>query len=449
MATTGAIGLVAIFLVDLANLFYISLLGQQELAAAIGYAATIMFFAVSMCIGFTIAASAITARAIGSGDEERARAYAGASLIVMFAATVAVSLILYLLIDWSLGLLGAVGRTREIAVEFMQITVPSLPLLALGMGCSGLLRAKGDAKRSMYVTLSSGVAAALIDPLLIFYFDLGITGAALSVVLVRCLFVLVGFHGTIRVHDMVALPGADLIRSFLPAFWRIAWPAVLTQIATPVGNAYVTGVVAGFGDDAVAGWAIVGRIIPLAFAAIFSLSGAVGPILGQNYGAGRLDRVNSTMRDALGFTLVYVLAMWILLALLKDVIVVVFSAEGDAAEMIATFCYIVAGTQIFTGILFVANAAFNNLDHPFYSTVFNWGRATLGVIPFAHYGSAWGAGGVVVGWGLGGLVFGVLALIACYHVLKHLPKQAGREGIQLRVPPAAHSPFTSGRGAGL
>ena len=449
MSTTGALGLVAIFLVDLANLFYISLLGQQELAAAIGYASTIMFFAVSVCIGFTIAAGALTARAIGSGNERRAKAYAGASLIFMLAVSVIMAIVLYAAIGWSLDLLGAEGRTKEIAEGFMSITVPSIPLLGIGMASAGLLRAKGDAKRAMYVTLSSGISAAAFDPLLIFYFDLGVTGAAISVVIVRVLFVLVGFHGTVRVHDMVRMPNAEELHAFASPFFRIASPAVLTQVATPVGNAYVTSTIADFGDDAVAGWAIVGRIIPLAFAAIFALSGAVGPILAQNYGAGRLDRVNSTMRDSLVFTLVYVVAMWALLAALKTPITLVFSADGDALQMIEVFCYLVAGTQIFTGFLFVANAAFNNLDHPVYSTLFNWGRATLGVIPFAHVGSRWGAEGIIIGWGVGGAVFGILALVACFWVLRRLPKQAAREGISVYVPPVANSPFSSGRGAGL
>ncbi len=449
MSTTGALGLVAIFLVDLANLFYISLLGQQELAAAIGYASTIMFFAVSVCIGLTIAAGALTARAIGSGNERRAKAYAGASLIFMLVMAIIMAVVLFTLIGWSLDLLGAKGRTKEIAAGFMAITIPSIPLLGIGMASAGLLRAKGDAKRAMYVTLSSGLSAAAIDPLLIFYFDLGITGAAISVVIVRVLFVIVGLHGTVRVHDMVRMPSGEELHAFTAPFLRIAGPAVLTQVATPVGNAYVTGAIAGFGDDAVAGWAIVGRIIPLAFAAIFALSGAVGPILAQNYGAGRLDRVNSAMRDSLVFTLVYVVAMWGLLALLKDLIIFVFGAKGDAQQMIAVFCYLVAGTQIFAGFLFVANAAFNNLDHPIYSTFFNWGRATLGVIPFAHVGSRWGAEGIIIGWGLGGALFGILALVACHVVLRSLPRQAAKEGISVYVPAVANSPFSSGRGAGL
>jgi putative MATE family efflux protein len=449
MSSTGAIGLVAIFLVDLANLFYISLLGQQELAAAIGYAATIIFFAVSVCIGFTIAGTAITARAIGSGDEEKAKSFAGASLLVMFGVSCLLALMLYVSIEWTLTMLGAKGETHAIAVGFMQITVPTIPLLGIGMCCAGLLRAKGDAKRAMYVTLSSGIAAAMIDPIMIFYFDLGITGAALSVVIVRFLFVLVGLHGTVIVHDMIRMPDMKVLSGFIRPFMRIGGPAVLTQIATPVGNAYITAAIAPFGDDAVAGWAIVGRIIPLAFAGIFSLSGAVGPILAQNYGAGKLDRVNSTMRDSMIFTLIYVFVMWALLALLKDIIIIAFGATGNAASMIAIFCYLVAGTQIFNGFLFVSNAAFNNLDHPIYSTFFNWGRATLGVIPFAHFGAQWGPEGIIMGWGVGGALFGILSLIAVKRILIKLPMQAAKEGITVDVPATANSPFSSGRSAGL
>ncbi len=64
----------------------------------------------------------------------------------------------------------------------------------------------------------------------------------------------------------------------------IALPAILTQFATPIGQAYVTRAMAAFGEDAVAGMAIVGRMTPVAFGVIFALSGAIGPIIGQNFG---------------------------------------------------------------------------------------------------------------------------------------------------------------------
>src|ERR1700742_3621739 len=70
MTATGSIGLMAIFVVDFLNLFYIALLGQQELAAAIGYAGTVLFFTISLCIGVTIAGTALVSRALGARQRE-------------------------------------------------------------------------------------------------------------------------------------------------------------------------------------------------------------------------------------------------------------------------------------------------------------------------------------------------------------------------------------------
>lgn len=72
----------------------------------------------------------------------------------------------------------------------------------------------------------------------------------------------------------------------------------------------------------------------------------------------------------------------------------------------------------FNGVLFVANAAFNNLNHPFYSTLTNWGRHTLGTIPPVMLG-AWlfGAPGVLIGQALGGVVFAAISLVLVRKVL--------------------------------
>ena len=449
MTSAGAVGLLSIFLVDVVNLYYISLLGEQELAAAIGYASTIMFFTVSVSIGFSIAATAITAKAIGAEDEAAARRNAGASLVYMLVMSLVLVAIVIPLLPWFLDVLGAKGETKQISLEFMQIAIPSFPILCIGMGLSALLRAKGDAKRAMYVTLSAGAAALVLDPLLIFGLDLGIHGAAIAIILVRLVMLFVGLHAAIRVHAMLSVPDLSWLKSTLWPFMVIAFPAVLTQIATPIGNAYVTASIAEFGDDAVAGWAIVGRLMPLAFAAVFALSGAVGPILSQNLGAQKFDRVTKAMWDSLLFGLIYCVLIWAVLAACWPFIATAFNAENDAERLIRFFCLFVAGSFIFNGALFVANAAFNNLGFPIYSTIFNWGRATLGVIPFVWIGKAWGPEGVLAGWGLGGIVFGVLAVLVCFREIKKLPEMELRDAKAHASSPSSNSPFTSGKGASL
>ncbi|MGI9357448.1 MAG: MATE family efflux transporter [Rhizobiaceae bacterium] len=448
MTATSSVGLVAIFFVDAINLFYIALLGQQALAAAIGYAATIMFFSISVCIGVSIATAALVGRTLGAGDVNESRELATASLVYLVAIATLFAAVLFPLLPFFLGLLGAQGETLALSVRFMQIVVPSIPLLGLGMCLGALLRAKGDPRRAMFVTLAGGAAALVLDPLLIFGFELGLTGAAIATFCVRIVLVMVGLHGVWKVHNMLGPLSMRAVKIYLTPFFGIALPAIVTQLATPVGNAYVTGVIAQFGDDAVAGWAIVGRIIPVAFGVIFALSGAVGPIMSQNYGAALFDRVTSTLRDALVFTLIYCIAVWALLALLNSPIISIFSASGDAALLVRIFCLFVAGSFLFNGALFVANAAFNNLGFPLYATIFNWGRATLGVIPFVWVGKAYGPEGVLIGWGLGAIVFGTAAIAVAFTVMKKLPDRAAKEKRPNRqIPPAANSPFTSGKGS--
>ena len=425
MTVSGSVGLIAVFAVDLLNLFYISLLGQKELAAAVGYAGTLLFFVVSLSIGLAIAVSAITSRAIGQGARDKAKKLAGASLVLMVSSMAVGSAAIYPFVSDLLKLLGATGVTAELAERFAHWVLPSAPLLGAGMCISALLRALGDGKRAMYVTLSAAAAVAVLDPLFIFGFGMGLDGAALATGAARVVMVCVGLYGLVRIHHLLAWPTkGELMESSRP-FFAIGLPSVLTQVATPVGNAFVTAAIAPFGDSAVAGWAIVGRIIPVAFAALYGLSGAVGPILGQNLGAARHDRLRLTMMNALKVVVVYVLVTWALLAIFSGVIADAFGATGQGREVIVFFCQFVAASFVFNGAVFVANAAFNNLGFVLYSTALNWGRATLGVVPFIWLGGQWyGIKGVLAGYGLGVVLFGVVGVWGCFKVLARLELEA-------------------------
>jgi putative MATE family efflux protein len=425
MTAAGSVGLIAIFAVDLLNLFYISLLGQKELAAAVGYAGTLLFFVLSIGIGLSIAVSAITSRALGRGDRAQAKKLAGATLVLMVSSMALAAAVAFPFLDTLLRVLGATGVTAELALRFSRIVMPSAPLLGAGMCLGALLRALGDGKRSMYVTLGAGAATAVLDPLLIFGLGLGLDGAAIATVLARFVMLGIGLYGLLRVHKLFAWPSMAVLRSTFKPFFAIGLPSVLTQIATPVGNSFVTAAIAPYGDDAVGGWAVVGRIIPVAFAALFALSASVGPIIGQNLGAGRYDRLQSTMRDALKVVVLYVLAVWLLMAVCSGLIANVFGAVGLGREVIVFFCIFIAGSYVFNGAVYVANAAFNNLGYVLYSTALNWGRATLGVVPFiwlgGHYG---GIKGVLTGYGLGVVLFGVVGVWGCFQVLGQMQRRA-------------------------
>ena len=419
MAGTGAIGLVAVFVVDLLNLFYISLLGDRALTAAIGFAGAVGMLQLSISIGLSIGLGAAVSRLVGAERHDEARAVASSALVVIAAIMLVIGLATVALLPPILRLLGAGGDSLQAVARYVRIVSPFLPLIALGMGFSSLLRAVGAARRSMTVTLWGAAVAACLDPALILGLHLGLVGAALSTVASRGTAALLGALSARR-HDMLQRPVPHRLLPDARLVARVATPAILTNLATPVGGAYIIHALAAFGLAAVAGQATIDRITPVAFAFIFALTGSVGPIMGQNMGAGLLGRVRETLRASLLLVLGCVLVMWALLALFQNQVVELFSATGTAAALIHVFCSLTVASFLWVGALFVANAAFNNLGFPLLSTLFNWGRATLGTIPFVTIGRHYGPVGVLLGQAAGGIVFGTLAVITAFVVTHRL-----------------------------
>lgn len=420
MAGTGAIGLVAIFAVDLINLLYIAQLGEQAIAAAVGFAGVVGFLHMSIYIGLMIGMVATVSRHIGAHQMDEARALASSSLVWVLGLSVLLVGLNLLFLDPLLRLLGAEGRVLELAHGFLVITLPSTVLLGVGMACTALLRAVGDARRSMMVTLIPAMVTAVLDPLFIFGFGLGLTGAALVVLIARGVLVGVGLYGAVRVHRLLAPVQRQRLLADARTLAAVAGPAVLTNLATPMGTAFVTHSIAPFGAAAVAGQATIERLTPVAFGVIYSLSGAVGPVLGQNLGARQYGRVREGLRASLTFMVIAVLAGWLVLALLQTPLVRLFSLDGTAAAMVHAFCSWIAGSFLFMGALFVANAAFNNLGRPLWSTGFNWARATLGTMPFAWWGAHYGPVQVLAGQAVGAMLFGSLAMLAAFRLTARL-----------------------------
>jgi len=424
MTAATSAGLMSIFAVDLLSLLYISWLGDPKLTAAVGFASQVLFFSVSINIGISIAIGALVSRVHGKGDSAGARRLAASGLVHVFLIAALVSCIAWPFRREILSLIGARGMALDVASTYLAITLPATVLLGLGMALASILRAVGDARRSMYVTLAGAVATALLDPVFIFGLGLGVTGAAIVTLISRFVFVAVGLNGAIRMHDLIATPDRKAASLDLVPIMAIAIPAVLTNLAAPVANAYTMRIFSQFGEAVVAAFAILDRLNPMAFGVLFALSSAVGPIMGQNLGAKLISRVRQVLTDCLTFATLYVVAVAILLRLAAPLIVQLFHAQGETAELLTFVCAYGGVLWLFLGAIFVANAAFNNLGFPLLSTLFNWGRATLGTLPFVTIGTArFGPEGGYVGLILGSALFGAGAVITAYYVTARLAKR--------------------------
>ena len=411
MSLTNSVGLMAIFSVDLINMVFISMLNQEDITAAVGYAGAILFFTTSFGIGLSIAVSALVARAVGQRNLVMAREKATNGMILGIGFGIVFAAVVWAFLPGIVSLLGAVGRTHELTVHFLRIVIPAQPFLMVGMIGGAILRSHGDARRAMAATLWGALVNAVLDPILIFGLHLDLTGAAIASVVSRIVIAGVSLIPVIRHHGGFDRPSIEGLKADLAPVYAIAGPAILTQVATPLGQAMVTRMVSGYGEAAVAGMAIAGRLTPVALGVIFALSGAIGPIIGQNYGAGRMDRVRQTFLDGLTFTAIVVAIVTVILFVLRAPIADLFHAEGLTRDLVYLFCGPLCLLFFFNGAIFMANAACNNLGRPLMSTLINWGRHTIGTVPFAWWFSKyWGAQGVLIGQALGGVIFGILGV---------------------------------------
>ncbi len=211
---------------------------------------------------------------------------------------------------------------------------------------------------------------------------------------------------------------------------------MLTNLASPIGSMFVMASVAKYGDSAVAAFAIVGRIVPVAFGTLFALSGAIAPIIGQNYGAKEFSRVRETLKSSIIFIVLFVLFVCTLLFFGKEQISNIFNLTSEARELFILFCSGLTLFFIFDGILFATNATFNSLGYPLYSTVFNYAKVLLGIIPFVWIlSNMYQAKGVLIGQSLGSIIVSIIAVIVCYRLIANIEKFGSRKKPKISTRP--------------
>jgi len=421
MTVASSAELMATFAVDMLSLLYISWLGHAAWTAGVGFAIIVQRLVGAVNNGFLISVSVSVSRALGAHDFEGAQRLAASTVSLTAIAGAALGLGSLALLDTLLYFLGAAGEAHEAARRFLLIVLPSNGILVLGISLATVVRASGDAKRSVYIMLSGAAMTAVAGPILIFGLKLGVTGAAISAVLASCVLAAVGLWTAVAVRGLVARPQPkEVLLDARPAL-AVALPAILTSIATPVSDSVLASIVVRFGDAAFAAYSIFNRLVPLVFVGLWGLYSAVGPILGQNWGARRFDRLRATVRDTLALMALYVVLTWGILVAGRNFILLMLNIAGTQTAEFVVFCFFIAGpTLLFLGGLLISIAAFNNLGFPMLGTVFNWGRG-IGAVPLALLGaSVGGFQGVVVGIASSAFVFGATATVTALRMISRL-----------------------------
>jgi len=235
----------------------------------------------------------------------------------------------------------------------------------------------------------AAVLNVILDPILIFGVGpipaMGLNGAAMAALLARATI----FIGTLYLMryrlDMVSFnkPDPGELRQSWRDILHVGIPAAGTNIIVPVGAALVTAMIARFGPDAVAGFGVASRIESMMLVMYYALSAIIGPFVGQNFSAGKEERILRALWLCTAFCIGSGLVIAGLLAWMSDWLPALFSDSESVRQVTSMFLWIVPVSYGAYGMVMIMNASFNGLGYPIPGVVISVCRIAVLYIPVA------------------------------------------------------------------
>lgn len=433
MAIPMTIGIGSIISFSLADTYFIGLLGATQLAA-IGYTfpVTTLFF--NLIFGMAIAMSAVISRRVGAGkmDEVRTITTVGLSMTVLISTVL--SIIGYIFMEQIFKGIGAGADVMPMINAYMPIWFIGAVFLSIPVVANSAIRGMGDAFFPAAVMVTVAVVNIILDPILIFGLfgapELGVQGAAIAS-LVSYMVAAIAALSIIIIREKLFQLKSIFSRKCwalgAKALLVIAIPVSLASIITPIVSYGYTSILSALGDEAVAGFGVATRFEAFALIPIMALAGGIAPLIGQNYGAGLMDRVNEAMRKALKFAVFYGLGCAIVLALVANPLARAFSDDPVVHGFVFNYLIYIPISMIGLNVFLVVTSSMNAMEQPKKSLVLNLVRSFVIALPAAYIlvnimgdiGFFWS----IIVTNIVSLVVAVYCLktLDCFQCLKRLP----------------------------
>ncbi len=318
------IGLVVSFGYFVVDIYFISKLGTEEVAA-MGFIGPMYHLMDELSYGLGVGIAAVVAQAIGSGDQEKVHQTSVASLLLAVVVSIFLMILMFGTIEPAYRMRNASDEVMLHVRDYVYVLYSAIPLFVVPAFGFNILRASGDTKSASIIIGVAGVINICLDPLLIFglgpFPRLEIQGAAIATVIGQSVaFVLTLWLLSYRKMITWTLPSKRRVQKLLSEVLHVGLPSAGTNMIFPVVGFAITYVLGHISKEAVAGQSIAMQIDILALMPMIALWVVLGPFAGQNWAAKKYDRIRIAIRLALVAMTVYAILMALLLAALSGVI---------------------------------------------------------------------------------------------------------------------------------
>ncbi|MEG2350866.1 MAG: MATE family efflux transporter, partial [Hungatella sp.] len=308
--------------------------GKEALAAVGGPTGTLINLLVGFFIGLSSGATVIISQYYGAKRADKV-GYAVHTSIAFSLVCGGVMMIIGLFgAPAALRAMGTPDDIMEYAILYIRVYfLGVIPNLIYNMG-AGILRAIGDSKRPLYFLIASCMTNIVLDILFVVYFHLGVFGAALATILsqaVSAILVLIVLMRTGEIYQLI-LNRIRLDGRMLKRIIRIGLPAGLQSVMYSFSNVIIQTAVNQLGTDTIAAWTAYSKIDSVFWMIISAFGISITTFVGQNYGAGKMDRVKKGIRVCMRMCIVSSLALTGFLYLFGSPIFHIFTNDAAVLE---------------------------------------------------------------------------------------------------------------------
>ncbi|MGE4312986.1 MAG: MATE family efflux transporter [Pseudobdellovibrionaceae bacterium] len=401
-------GIAVIISFQLVDMYFIARLGTDALAA-VSFTFPVTYAILSLTIAMGIAMSSVVARRIGEGDQDGLCRIVTHGIILTCGVAAVISLVGITLHDPLFRLMGAPDDFIPLIHDYMLIWFAGSAVISLPMVGNSALRASGDTTVPAIIMTVAALVNVILDPILIFglfgFPRMEIQGAALATVIGNSCAAIAGLYILARhkhylkfkwIKDLTAF--GDTAKKLLV----IAVPVGLTQSIQPMVNAVVIALLAAISKEAVAAYGVVLRVEAFAFIVLMALATGMAPVIGQNFGAKKFDRVYQTLKLVIRFNVQWSLLLALVLGLYGADIARLFSDDSEVVMIAQLFFWVVPFTYAFSNLVTGWSSAFNAMGQPKRSFIMIVTKLVVLMLPAIYIGAKFG--------GMYGL-FGAMALV--------------------------------------
>lgn len=417
-------GFFAMMVFNLTDAWFVSRLGTAPLAA-IGFTFPLVMIFYSIGLGLGVGTSSCVSRAIGQKNPERVKHLTTYSLLLTLLAMGVMSVFGQIFAPSLLRLMGAGGDTLGPALIYMRIWFCFVPFAVLPMVGNNAIRSTGDTLRPGLVMAAGALLNVVLDPLFIFglgkFPAMGVAGAAIATGISRVVTLALSIWLLHFRYRMLAWTRP--VKSELLAAWKsilfVAAPAAATNLLLPLTGGVILHFIARFGVAAVAATTAGQRIEGFAYMVPMAMGTGLIPIIGQNWGAGRLDRVHKAWVLTNWYGIIYALFCFIVALFVAPVVAEWFSHDPEVIRFITLYLRIILAGAVLQHSSVHTGFAFNAIELPWHSSALMAIRLAVLVMPLAWIGSKLaGVTGIFAGMAAGQMLSGILALFWFSRILK-------------------------------